>query len=106
MGAIPYAARIWSGERPDHSPSTAGSVVSRHQGPAGPVRVGVPPSYGGPLVFAFDSRRRIGGPGCAAEECADTTSRMPATVSTLPDMPFGSFGVFTGRATISPEDSL
>ena len=28
---------------------------------------------------------------------------MPATVSTLPLIPFGSFGVFTGSATLEPE---
>ena len=31
-----------------------------------------------------------------------TVSRMPATVSTLPYMPLGSFGVFTGSATTAP----
>ena len=31
---------------------------------------------------------------------------MPATVSTLPLIPFGSFGVFTGSATVARSSVL
>ena len=43
-GAIPYAVRIWFGNRPSEEASTPGWVVARHDGPTVPVRVGVPPS--------------------------------------------------------------
>ena len=53
-----------------------------------PVRVGVPPSTA--LV-------------CALDEPWLSCSRVPATVSTFPFIPEGSFGVLTGSATFAPD---
>ena len=53
-----------------------------------PVRVGVPPTNA--LACALDELPCV------------SCSRIPATVSTLPLMPLGSFGVFTGSATLAP----
>jgi len=58
-----------------------------------PVLVGVPPS-------ATTAAR-------AAEELPpESCTRTPPTVSTLPLIPFGSFGVFTGSATFEPDEVL
>ena len=69
--------------------SAAGNCDATHDGPGVPVRDGVPPSTGAAATVARAGALPL------------TTRRMPAIVSTLPDMPFGSLGVFTGRATSS-----
>ena len=46
------------------------------------------------------------GRGWLDAACVPTVRRMPAMVSTFPLRPFGSLGVFTGSATIEPEDVL
>ena len=71
--------------------------MARHDGPTVPVRVGVPPLYG--PAAAGDATGLCGGFACRDDTAWLTISRMPATTSTFPFNPFGSFGVFTGSAT-------
>ena len=52
-----------------------------------PVRVGVPPAN-------------------ALDDPLVSCSRVPAIVSTLPLIPDGAFGVFTGSATCAPDFAL
>ena len=73
--------------------SADGKVVGTQPSAGVPVRVGVPPS-----TTAGRARRD--------ELLPVSCSRMPATVSTLPLIPFGSFGVFTGSATFAPDCRL
>jgi hypothetical protein len=78
-------------------------VVARHDGPTVPVRVGVPPSK--ELAEARRVTRLAGGLACRDDAAWLTISRMPATTSTFPFSPLGSFGVLTGSATSwLPED--
>ena len=69
--------------------SAAGKLAGTHPNAGVPVRVGVPPSAGACAVTAEE---------LPPESC----TRIPAMVSTLPLIPFGNFGVFTGRATLEP----
>ena len=71
------------GNSPEPEASASGSVCARQVVPTLPVRVGVPPEY-------------------CEDEPVETFRRRPAIVSTLPESPFGSFGVFSGSATSCP----
>ena len=83
--------RIWFGNRPLPDTAADGKVVGVHPSAGVPVRVGVPPSTA--LVVALD-------------DPFVSCTRMPATVSTLPLIPLGSFGVLTGSATCAPDFAL
>ena len=77
------------GNRPLPDTTAAGKLAGAHPNAGVPVRVGVPPSKAAALAVL--------------DEPELSCSRSPATTSTLPLMPLGSFGVFTGRATRAPD---
>ena len=73
--------------------SALGKVLGTQPNAGVPVRVGVPPS-------TTTAAR-------AADELPpESCWRMPATVSTLPLIPLGSFGVATGIASFEPLEVL
>ena len=85
--SIPYAVRIWFGNRPWVDVTAEGKLVVAQPNEGVPVRVGVPP------FAARCARRALRAPAFV------TSSATPPIVSTLPLMPDGALGVLAGSAT-------
>src|SRR5947209_4814742 len=91
-GAIPYADRIWLGNRPAVENTALGYCVLAQPGLIVPVRVGVPPATGAAAECATGPAGATGAIGEITAAPRTVTGRpRPATVSTLPFRPEPSF---------------